>query len=130
MISIGQLLERIFPRSQPDSSRTAVKRRLKVIVAHDRSDLSPAMMEMMQQEILEVVSRYVELDTEGLNFALESNQRVTSLTANLPIRRVRPKYDRGEYENGDNYDNYSDTDDRETEGETEGDRVSENEDST
>jgi cell division topological specificity factor len=85
----NEFLERFFQRSKDKNSRSEVKRRLKLLLAHDRADLSPAIVESMQQEILEVISRYVELDTEGLSFALESDRRTTSLTANFPILRVK-----------------------------------------
>ena len=45
----------------------------------------------MRREILEVVARYVEIDMEEGDVSLETEDRVTALVANLPIRRSMKK---------------------------------------
>ncbi len=86
---VNEIIEKIFPVKMPTSSRTEAKRRLKLVIAHDRADLTPELLESMRQEIIAVVARYVEVDLEEMEFSLENDQRMTSLIANLPIKRVK-----------------------------------------
>lgn len=86
---ISDLLERVFGPPENSHSRDDVKRRLKFVLAHDRLAIDPQTLEMMRQEIIAVVSRYVEIDFDSLEFSLGTDQRMTTLTANLPIRRIR-----------------------------------------
>jgi cell division topological specificity factor len=85
---ISTLLDRLFQRSNVPSG-AKVKQRLKFILAHDRAAIEPQVFENMRNEIMRVVSKYVELDEGLLDIRLESDKRMTALIANLPIRMVR-----------------------------------------
>jgi len=72
------------------ASATTARQRLQLVLAHDRSDLNPELLDQMRREIIEVVSRYVEIDLDEGDVSLETEDRVTALVANLPIKRARP----------------------------------------
>ncbi len=84
---ILELLEQIF-NSRSRSSRQDAKQRLRLILAYDRAALTPSTLDLMRQEIIAVVSKYVELDTEALEFEITGEAGAAALVANLPIRRV------------------------------------------
>ncbi|WP_283761446.1 cell division topological specificity factor MinE [Roseofilum halophilum] len=86
---LNDLLERLFPWTTRPSSREAVKERLKLVLAYDRAGISPGMLNAMRDDILAVLSRYVEIDDEQLEFAIENSDRTTALIANFPIRRIK-----------------------------------------
>ena len=74
-------------RRQPSSANTA-RERLQLVLAHDRSDLSTELLDQMRREILEVVAKYVEIDMDEGAVSLETEDRMTALVANLPIKRT------------------------------------------
>ena len=84
-MTLKEFIDKLL-RRQPASAETA-KERLQLVLAHDRSDLNPELLEQMRREILEVVARYVEIDLAQGDVSLETEDRVTALVANLPIRR-------------------------------------------
>jgi len=85
-MTLKDLIDKLL-RRQPASAESA-RQRLQLVLAHDRSDLNPELLEQMRGEILEVVARYVEIDVEEGDVSLETEDRVTALVANLPIRRA------------------------------------------
>jgi len=86
---INEFLEMIFPWNNNANSRDHAKSRLKLIIAHDRACINPEIMAAMREEILDVVARYVEVDRDEMEFSLCNDERMTSLTANLPIRQIK-----------------------------------------
>lgn len=88
---MANLLDWIFKR-QPDSSSVA-KERLQLVLVHDRSNLSPEQVQMMKEEILEVIARYVEFDREAVTIDLSRETRDSVLMAEIPLKptaRKRP----------------------------------------
>ena len=74
-------------RRQPASASTA-RERLQLVLAHDRSDLSTELLDQMRREILEVVAKYDEIDVDEGAVSLETEDPMTALVSNLPIKRT------------------------------------------
>lgn len=70
-------------------ARGDAKNRLRLVLMHDRTQLSPAMMEQMRDELVEVINRYVEIDKDALELNLESESNTIALVANIPVLRAR-----------------------------------------
>ena len=84
-MTLRDILNKLL-RRQEASANTA-RERLQLVLAHDRTDLSPDLLDRMRREILEVVAKYVEIDLDDGAVSLETEDRMTALVANLPIKR-------------------------------------------
>ena len=88
-MTVLDFIQRLLGLQTPSAS--TAKQRLRLVLAHDRSDLNPELLEQMRREILEVVQRYVEIDLDAGDVNLATEDQVTALVANLPIKRALPR---------------------------------------
>ena len=71
------------------SSADVAKYRLQLVLVQDRVKLPPEVMEAIKEEIIAVISKYVDIDKEGLEVTLSRGESLDKLTANIPVRRAR-----------------------------------------
>ena len=78
-----------FFNKEEKKSKNVAKYRLKLVLIHDRAMLSSGMLEQMKDDIIAVISKYVEIDKESLNIDIAENPdntRRTTLVANIPLK--------------------------------------------
>jgi cell division topological specificity factor len=80
-----EFLRRLF--GQPGSSATA-KERLRLVLMTDHLELAPEMIEAMKRDLVDVISRYVEVDRERIEVNFEHQEHALAMLANIPILSV------------------------------------------
>ena len=80
----------------PDSTKETATNRLRFVLMHDRTNLSPETMEKMRDELVEVISKYVVIDTEALDLNLATEGDAIALLASIPILRAKTKEEQEE----------------------------------
>lgn len=85
-------LFRVF--SNKTTPKDVAKDRLRLILIHDRGDLSPETLDTIRTEILEVISKYIEIDAEDVEIALNRTEDIEgndspALIANIPIKNIK-----------------------------------------
>ena len=85
-MTLRDIINKLLRRQR--ASASTARERLQLVLAHDRSDLSTELLDQMRREILDVVAKYVEIDVEEGAVSLETEDRMTALVANLPIKRT------------------------------------------
>ena len=85
----------LFELFKKKNSGDVAKDRLKLLLVSDRANCSPEMMEQIKNEIIQVISKYMEIDAEGLDIQITqtesegNNGNVPALFANIPIKDMR-----------------------------------------
>ena len=77
------------------SSGNVAKDRLKLVLVSDRANCSPDIMEAIKNDIIAVISKYMEIDASGLDIQITQtesdggNGSVPALFANIPIKDMK-----------------------------------------
>ena len=82
-----------FFSKEQNKSKDVAKERLKLVLIHDRANVSPKFLEMVKGDIIKVISNYMEIDEAGFDIRLsrieqEDENYTSALVANIPIKRM------------------------------------------
>ncbi|MBR2215136.1 MAG: cell division topological specificity factor MinE [Selenomonadaceae bacterium] len=82
------LLMKIFGKSER-SSREIARDRLKVVLIHDRANVSPEVMDHLRSDIIRVISNYMEINQRDMEITLANDEDSVALVANIPVSKMK-----------------------------------------
>ncbi|PRX28975.1 cell division topological specificity factor MinE [Orenia metallireducens] len=85
------IMKGIFNNKEDVSSKDVAKERLRLVLVHDRIGVSPEIIEEMKEEMIEVISKYLDIDNDRIDMDLERQDNSVALIANIPVRRLKKK---------------------------------------
>lgn len=84
---MSNFFDRMLGRNTSKGSGSTAKDRLQFVLVHDRINLPPEKLREMKEEILAVISKYVSVDRERVDIALEQRERNSKIIAEIPFAR-------------------------------------------
>ena len=85
----------LFDFFSKNKSGNVARERLKLLLVSDRANCSPEIMEAIKNDIIKVISKYMDVDTEALDIQItttqseDGNGTVPALFANIPIKDMK-----------------------------------------
>ena len=79
---------KLLNRNQKTSKEIA-KDILKVVLIHDRANISPEVMQALKNDIIEVISHYMDINKNEMEISLENDDNSVALLANIPVNRIK-----------------------------------------
>jgi len=87
---LSNFLNRFFGREN-EASKSVAKERLRLVLVHDRLDMSENVMESLREDLISVIGKYLIIDDKALDVTLTREDNSVALVANIPIINVRPQ---------------------------------------
>ena len=74
---------------QKEESKDVAVNRLRVVLMQDRTNLTPELLQRMRKELIELLSKYVEMDKEALELNFEQEGEQMALMLSIPVVRAK-----------------------------------------
>lgn len=81
------LISKLF--KEETSSKDRAVERLRLVLVHDRASVSPGLMEALKEELIQVISKYMDIDEEAIEVSLNTSELSAALVASIPVKRIR-----------------------------------------
>lgn len=89
-MGIASFFAKFFGKEEePSMSKSVAKQRLRLVLVHDRVDISEAMMENLREDLIAVIGKYMEIDRDALDVTLSREDDGVALVANIPVLNVK-----------------------------------------
>jgi cell division topological specificity factor len=73
------------------SSAHEAKERLKLVLIHDRMDITPATMESLKDDLLKAISRHIQIEPESVKITMMHEGREQRLVADIQLKHHERK---------------------------------------
>ena len=80
-----------FFNSQNDDTKQVAKSRLKTVLMQDRVGFSERAMQMLKDDMIDSISKYLEIDVDSFDLSIDASENATILNLSIPV--LRPKTD-------------------------------------
>ena len=74
-----------------ETAKDTACNRLRVVLMQDRTNLNPQLLEKMRKELIELLSKYVEMDKDALELNFEQEGEQMALMLSIPVLRAKPE---------------------------------------
>ena len=82
------LIQRLFGKDS-NRSKDIAKERLRLVLVHDRVNVSPQFMEVLKDDMIRVISNYMDINEQDMEINLTNSKTSVALVANIPVNRMK-----------------------------------------